>query len=147
MLDAASGGHVPFADLDSKPGAGGRVGFHSASKGWNAAGLRALLVAGMSAMRPSCRRRRQALFYPLARRRQSALRQLGVARAKRKTSTPSSAGGCGGITLRHTVRESCRASLHPLAELGDRIASDALTVCASPDMGNRGEKLTTWGPV
>ena len=46
VLDPAAGGHVPFASLDAEA-ALRSVCFHSASKGWNVAGLKAaLLVAG-----------------------------------------------------------------------------------------------------
>ena len=46
ILDRATGGHIPFASLDAESAAGS-VCLHSASKGWNVAGLKAaLLVAG-----------------------------------------------------------------------------------------------------
>jgi cystathionine beta-lyase len=46
VLDRAAGEHVPFASLDAESAAGS-VCLHSASKGWNVAGLKAaLLVAG-----------------------------------------------------------------------------------------------------
>lgn len=46
VLDPASGPHVPFAGLDAEA-ARRSVCFHSASKGWNVAGLKAaLIVAG-----------------------------------------------------------------------------------------------------
>lgn len=53
VLDRAAGEHVPFATLDAESAAAS-VCLHSASKGWNVAGLKAaLLVAGSPERRTS----------------------------------------------------------------------------------------------